>query len=479
MSMSALEFREGSRHGSTLQSTLEISLFWDRLSREGTSKLVTEATRCLTGLILPDDKLEHVPVRSRKYSEIARKYYTSIKKSDPSGEQARTFLMLVSTYLHELRHAHDLLGTWAGQEMLRMSRDCYQNIVALLEGLKEWQIHSQRPIPLPLPSDGEGMEGLSPDVKKLIARSRKTKDIQRAFMEESCDFSSTALSVRHMLETSAINMQLEYVRLLFGHKAADEVLKAIANGTESRMYFEAWNETRDLFLSRGFKGPALAEVVNYLIWCALSGVVPVGGDIRRDTVSPTALFEALIEHISRCCTDVNITSCRKAVLDFSKQWRLETPETAIRKYQALFAQRVAKVDELAWKAKYRGAVDLVRSFPRLKMSYDHLTDLALESPYVLFSAKHYVFHALSDYLPAVLVKLFYGGQRHLFSSHGIRLFTGEEWKMVSLFAKTLDLFLEGRGVNADVVYESEEDEIFAGLTDGSLWGYQFYFDVRL
>ncbi|GJM17084.1 MAG: hypothetical protein DHS20C13_24110 [Thermodesulfobacteriota bacterium] len=472
--MGSLEFSDGKRLGSTFQGTLEISLFLDQCYLGRPSKLVNQAVRHLSGFILPTDEFEQINGRNREYFSTARSYYKKIQAADETGLQAKMFLVSLSTFVHEHRHAHDLLGTRIGQGILLNSRECYLNAGMLLESLKSWQMETGKPIPLPLPKDLQGLETLPSDTKELILRSFKVEETENNIMN-SQELSPSGLSVRHLLETSAINIQLDFTRMLFGDKAALVVKDAIAKGSQSRLYYEARNEVRDLFISKGFIGYDFDKIVNYLIWCSLSGIFPKGGNVRDDTIHPVVLFESLVEHVTRTSKNMGLIDCQMAVQEFCRRWDLETPENAAKHYSSVFSERVVRAKQLAERSKHSMVFELLQSYGNIKNAYDRLYEIAIKHPYLLCHSEYYITHLFGGFFPSVLIKLLYtkSEEKFLFRSYGYELMNADEWQTISTFAVTLNLFTKGRLSSDDLI---TENSIYDGLVDGDIWGYRFRFN---
>ena len=68
-----------------------------------------------------------------------------------SEGDAIEFATVMSSYIHECRHVHDLRSTWMGSELLLHDLQAYSGIGRLLTRLTEWQsVHSGDAIPLPI-----------------------------------------------------------------------------------------------------------------------------------------------------------------------------------------------------------------------------------------------------------------------------------------------------------------------------------------
>ena len=140
---------------------------------------VIAAVRRLLGLRLPGDDGENLAWQD--FDTEARNCYERIKAIDPTHGQLRLFLAYLSSYFHELRHAHDLSLTAYGLDVLFLLLNVYQNLPALLSALAEWQAaHPEKLIPLPLRGHEALLPGLSKDTTGLLYKFAEVDDRVKA-----------------------------------------------------------------------------------------------------------------------------------------------------------------------------------------------------------------------------------------------------------------------------------------------------------
>jgi hypothetical protein len=120
------------RFGTTVLENLTVLINLDYSAIGRTPKDVAAAVRHVCGIDLPDDDLPAL-------NETVQRYYTGFMQNDPSGRNAKIFLCYFSSYFHELRHVHDLIGCRSGQLIFYNAFRVPQNMPVILARLWDWQ----------------------------------------------------------------------------------------------------------------------------------------------------------------------------------------------------------------------------------------------------------------------------------------------------------------------------------------------------
>jgi hypothetical protein len=120
---------------------------------------------------------------------------------------ATMFVACFSSFFHELRQAHDLLGSTFGQQSFAVNFNLYRYAPVLLAGLADWRdAQPPRRIPFPLTAAIEELTGVSDDVLMLTRRFASADERFRGFVTEGED-SSDGHTLIHLVEASATNAQ--------------------------------------------------------------------------------------------------------------------------------------------------------------------------------------------------------------------------------------------------------------------------------
>jgi len=426
-----LPLYSSSAFGATIQDNLTILIDLDQSVLGPISKQVSLAVRHLCGLIFPDDDLELLNLDD--FYEVAKDYYEQIKYIDPTGRQMMSFLACLSGYYHELRHAHDLLATGYGQELIFTSLNCYQNLPALLTALADWLAQDERRrIPLPISA---GLD-FPDDIRKLLRYYDKVHSDIREFKKPK-RASHAGLTTTHLLEGSAINTQLDFVHDVFGEEAVFALTEFIQRGRRSRVYLQIRNEVAETFYARGFRGWGLGAIINYLLWCSLMVTTFPGKKYQEGPTSVT-LYEALAEHISRLADQMELPRVRELVLDFYERWGFLTPEQMVSRVDQTLVERASKVEQ-AWQrygeeGRQLGFVEAYRSFTK---AFSHINQWIRDHPEGYFGQRYYVWCVMGGLLPSVHVKLKLNGSVHDFMTKGYDIIPFSGWiHYRTLFAKS-------------------------------------------
>jgi hypothetical protein len=159
------------------------------------------------------------------FHEGVRTAFANIARTD--GIDALEFATVISAFIHECRHVHDMRATRCGAELLLHDIEVYSGVRHLLDRLADWQRETGRPLPLPLTAGLDRFDGAGPAIRERIEPAVR----QRAFVERRWTARSTGPnipghSIRALFEALGFYIQLEWLDATFG----DDIAERIAYG---------------------------------------------------------------------------------------------------------------------------------------------------------------------------------------------------------------------------------------------------------
>jgi len=139
------------------------------------------------------------------------------------------FATIISAFVHECRHVHDLRSTRMGAELLLHDLQAYAGVGALLDRLAEWQAaHPDRSIPLPLVGELDIFTGEFDDIATTLRRSLAIRDqVWRWWRTRSQRPFLPGHSLMDMFEFVAFATQVDWLAGVLGPEVADVVSAAI------------------------------------------------------------------------------------------------------------------------------------------------------------------------------------------------------------------------------------------------------------
>jgi hypothetical protein len=451
--MSLTPLYSSSAFGVTTPDSLTLVINLDESVLGTTDPEVATAVRHLCGLLFEGEDLKHIPLDD--YYDVARDYYERFRRDDSSGTKSLVLLCYVSTYFHELRHVHDLLATKYGQSVFFQNLNFYQNVPALVAELAEWQGRNLAGrIPLPLTPYLSEMQGLSDDVRKLVARYPTLHADIEAAQRPGHGFHSN-LSVRHLLECCATNVQIDFINDVFGQEAFLELMHLFSPGSAAPEYWQINNDMVEAFYAKGFRGGDLGRLINYIAWCALFGTKRASGK-GQDGVSIIVLYEALVEHILHKIGAVGFAEVRAMVDDFCRQWGFLTPAEMVADTQKALERQATQLEKL-WRAQTPAddfGTSPVSSYKRLTAAYADLNERIALIPEQYFG--NYAWAVLGGVLPGVRVLITLDKEILHAQSRGHELLPLDSWDVISHLSATLKLLLEGRSHDANFSFLEKE-----------------------
>jgi hypothetical protein len=470
--VSLFTLNEASAFGQLTHDSLAISINLDQNGLATPELYTATAIRHLLGLLMPSDDLQ--PIAWDQFDRVAKEYDHAITERDPSGRQRLVFHAYLSGYFHELRHAHDLLGTVYGQEVLFQLLNCYQNAPALLGALASWQLKNpSRRVPIPLHKYVDELPDLPNEIVNLVRRYEEVYDSIRRFQAAPRAMYSL-LDIVHLLETSATNTQLAFLNDIFGPEATFDLTSMIAESARSRLYLQARNEIRDIILSRRFVGANLSAVINYLVWCALMGMTPRGRKLSEGP-SPVVVFEALIEHLLSTSREWDLESARAGVQDFCVTWDLHTPQEMRDRYADIMKKRAASFAASEGIGGERDLGVFGECYPAVIEAHERIQGLIESNSDLHFKGETYVWAVLAGNYPSVLLRVRHQGQVHDFVSRGEECLQPHQWVMMDLLSMAARMMIMGFGTTGD---HPLEEHLFDLLTVDGWNGHRFQFEDR-
>jgi hypothetical protein len=428
------------RFGTTVQENLTVLVDLDYSALGRTPKNVAAAVRHVCGLTLPGEPRS--PTTDVKLYETIQKYYAQFQREDPSERAARIFLCYFSSFFHELRHVHDLLGSTVGQLTFYNAHRVFQNVPILLNHLWDWQKeHPEGRVPLPLAPWIDLVPGLPEDVQKLFAEWKISGEIFSIFRDVE-DHSPGSLTVAHLLETSAINAQLDFVHDILGNEALLDLTHFIEEEGNAAMYLQVRSELQEAFGNADYKGTGVGGLINYLIWVALNQTTPA--DEPDNFISPVRYFEFLTEEVIQRIppgSELEMRDLQTAVNAICNDWGLVNPQEMRRQTLQRLNQHL---DRLKAAPMAVGKASGSRLLASMIQQYVAIHDLATNTP-ELMGQRLYVWALLYGKFPSVHVKVFFDGNAHDFMTRGIKIVSVEDWIESATWGGTLRLLTDGMG----------------------------------
>jgi hypothetical protein len=443
--------------GSVLQDSLVVLLDLETFGGRAVPTDVVKAVRHVCGLLDPNDDLH--PLQFDEVDRAAVRYYQTIQRTHGEGAAA-AYLAFTSGFFHELRHAHDLLATAYGQSLLFRSFNFYQNAPRLAAALEEWvEADRTRTIPMPLRGHTAALTGFPPELRALIERYETYANETRDFLFDTT-MASNRVTVVHLLETSAMNVQLDFVHEVFGDDAEWLLATTIEKSGRAKYYVTIRNEAADRFEAAGFRGEGLGIAINYLIWCALQMTTWPGATIN-DGPAPVTLFEALTEHVLHTCKDIDPATVRGAVEKFYADWGFLTPDEVSLRHASNFETQAAR---LAVARGTSDRLDLTGAYAAIARTYSSMNERIRERPEWFFGQREYVWSVLAGYWPALNVKVRYDGTFYDYMTPGEQLIPFDVWSRLANLSTMFNIIVEGRGTSAVRFFEDECFEHLNGKT---------------
>ena len=464
--MSLLTLSEFSALGHITQDTLAITLDFDSVGLGKVKPYTEKAIRHVLGLWRPADDLR--PISAKDWDAVFRDYATKIASEDKTGVQRDLYLLFVSGYIHEVRHAHDLLATCYGQNQLFRLLNCYQNIHYIFFRLREWQTKTGNEIPIPLPDSFEFDESAMNVVKKYRSVISEIRDLQIP------KGTSGWLTATDVLEISACNAQLSFLIEMFGYEEAFRVTQLIAMSPNAHRYLRARSVVHDYTQTMGIREGVSSAALSYIAWASL---MLLG---QKDTfivngLNPAIAFEGILEKAIQTKKKIETSVAMNAVSSFCSEWQLRSPKEMQDAYTRLAEKRI---DDLSSKAKYALTgrsveVDknenLANHVGFLK-AFTHMKQLIEGTPNYYFDMSLYPWGLVSEVFPSVLVRTRSNGISTDFLSGGINLISYDNLSSIDFSGCSLRVLSEGFGSLSD---SRAENDLFASLRSSSGFNYRF------
>jgi hypothetical protein len=427
------------RFGTTLQENLTILIDLDYSAFGPTPKSVAAAVRHVCGILLPGESLP--PLTTDNLYETVQEYYKKFKNDDSSGKAAQAFLCYFSSYFHEIRHVHDLLGSRSGQYVFYNSFRVSQNMPVLLNHLWDWQTaNPSGRVPLPLAPWLHLVPELPADVGTVFKEWAKSTELFRQFYEVD-RYSPGNIGVAHLLETSAVNVQLDFVHDTLGDEAVMELHRLIEVEGNSGLYLQVRKEIEEAFADVNYHGVGIGGIINYLIWIALNQTFAAAD--KEAMLSPVRYFEFLVEEIIYRLPrggELSLNDLQTAVDEICDEWKLAPPREMRQQTVQAMTAHLKKLQAVA-SPERQSSARLLEA--RIK-EYEAIHDVAEKRPEFM-GQRLYVWALLYGQLPSVHVKVFFNGEAHDLMTKGVNIVSPEDWIESATWGGVLRLLTDGMG----------------------------------
>ena len=460
--MNALSLQSSRALGVTSSDSLVIFLDLDQSAFGRTAAPVAAAVRQACSIILPDDPFAATPVEN--FYDLAAQKYAELRQGADGLRNAATYVAYLSTFFHEIRHVHDLLSTIYGQEVFFKMFNCAQNAPALLARLKEWVASgNDRVILAPLGRNIARLEGLDAEITKVIVHYEKSlsdiDDFGRAHPS-----SPSSITLTHLLEASAVDIQLNFIHDAFGPQALFDLITFIHEGGASDTYLQIRDEMTDICSTRKLTG-SFGPVLNYLSWISL---MPTTFPGRPFVEGPTsvAFYEAVVQQLGLGASEVTLEAAKTMTAEFCSAWGLLKPSEAISNRRAYFEGMAVRIDE-GWRGQgVHDPLNFAATYAGFFKAHQALCDWILASEDSYFDANKYVRHVIMGHLPAVSLKFKCDGKLHDFMTPGYITVPFHDWNSFSVMATVFRLLVNGRATGET---NSWEDLCWNQMLEGA-WG---------
>jgi hypothetical protein len=455
------------RFGTTVLENLTVLINLDYSAMGRTPKEVAAAVRHVCGIPLTDDKLP--PLNVDNFYETVQQYYARFKQDDPSGRNAKIFLCYFSSYFHELRHVHDLIGSRSGQLIFYNAFRVSQNMPIILSRLWDWQKKNPDAlIPLPLAPWLHLLPGLSEDVREAFKEWSKSGDTYHTFNQPD-DLTPGGLTVAHLLETSAVNVQLDFVHDTLGNEAVQSLTSLIEEEGNSALYLQVRKELEEAFANMNYKGVGIGGLINYLIHVALNWTE--AADDAQDRIAPVRYFEFLAEEIIQRIPaegPQEFADVQRAVEDICREWGLASPKAMRLSTEKILAAHVETLRKRLVEEEDQDRPRLLQS--RLD-EFKAIQDQVEAFPECM-TQRLYVWSLFYGRFPSVHVKVYSDGVAHDLMTKGVQITAVDDWIGSSTWGGVIRLLAEGMG---KMHPEFFEEICYTVLIQGSVHGPGFRF----
>ena len=183
------------------------------------------------------------------------------------------FATIISAFVHECRHIHDLRSTRMGAELLLHDSQVYAGVGGLLDRLAEWQdVHSGRSVPLPLVAELSSFGGEFEDIAQAVLPSLIIRDrVWRWWNTRSEEPIVPGFSLLDLFEFVAFSTQIDWLAGVLGPEVAGIVSTAILeNEDRTTKYLRPGVVLSQMGLRHGHIFEPDLQDASRLFWSALN-----------------------------------------------------------------------------------------------------------------------------------------------------------------------------------------------------------------
>ena len=217
------------------------------------------------------------------FQQHARDVYARL--ASRSRLDALEFATILSAFLHECRHVHDMRATRCGAELLLKDLHVYTGVTRVLESLAEWHRKGNRYVPFPVTAGLDRFDGESPVREHVQSADATRLHVERWWNARSKGPTLPGHSIRSLFEALGYSVQVEWLAGTFGGDVADSVMGAAADlEAAAQKYLRPSLVMANLMVARGVHPDPEAHDLS---WLALNALNMSGIDEAFDGDSPS------------------------------------------------------------------------------------------------------------------------------------------------------------------------------------------------
>jgi hypothetical protein len=291
------------------------------------------------------------------------------------------------------------------------------------------------------------------DFVRLFQGYNSRRDDIRAFTNPS-NSSPAELSVTHLLEGSAVEIQLAILHLFFGEEAVLRFINFVRQGNNSSFYLAIRADISEELYSKGDMSLDMAELVTYLTRCSLLGTTFPHAKLAESPNSAT-LYEALVEHVLRRSGDLPKVGLQGVVDEFYHSWGFLTPEEVTSRFAAVTERRLEDgKKKLGQLGSSSGQDVFIRAYEHFAATFLRMNAWIKDTNLQYFNGLGYLDAYVQGLLPSVHIKVKVNDKMHDFMSRGYDTIPFDSWNFVTSMSTTFAMLVDGRCTTPSLDFEN-------------------------